>query len=388
MLCYLDSAATSQKPQPVIDAISGFYTTKNANVNRGVHALSEEATVSHDQARNTVRKFLNARHSHEIIFTKNATEAINLVAHIFGDTLKPGDHIACSVLEHHSNIIPWMQCAERKGLELDWLPITKEGYLDLRETEKILAKGKTKLVAISGLSNVVGTLQPITEMTALAHKYGAVILVDASQLAAHEPIDVQKLDCDFLAFSGHKIYGPTGIGILYGKTALLEKMPPFLGGGDMIQSVTNAGFTCAELPRKFEAGTLAAADAAGLAAAIGWMEKVGIENIQKHEESLIAHTLTELQTIKGLKILGPTDPQKRTGCVSFTIDGIHPHDLTDILGKEGICLRAGHHCTQPLHAFLGITASTRLSVAVYNTIEEVDQTIASILRAQKLLQKK
>lgn len=386
-LCYLDSAATSQKPQCVLDAMDDFYATKNANVNRGVHALAEEATTAHDEARKTIQRFVNAKHSHEIILTKNTTESINLVARSFGETLKPGDRIALSILEHHSNIVPWMQLAERKNLELDWLPITPEGSIDLKETEKILKNKKTKLVAVSGLSNVLGTRQPIAEIVALAHAHGAVVLVDAAQLAVHELIDVQKLGCDFLAFPGHKTYGPTGVGVLYGTSKILTQMPAFLGGGDMIRSVTKQGFTCAELPRKFEAGTLAAADAIGLAAAITWMESVGRDALKNHEAALIAHALAGLQTIAGLRILGTPDPAKRTGCISFTIDGIHPHDLTDVLGKQGICLRAGHHCTQPLHALLGIPASTRLSVAAYNTEEEIDRCLDAIKEAQRLLSK-
>ncbi len=386
-LCYLDSAATSQKPQCVIDALRDFYATKNANVNRGVHALAEEATIAHDQARETVRKFLNAPYPYEIIFTKNATEGLNLVARSFGETLKSGDRIALGVLEHHSNIVPWMQLAKRNGIGLDWLPITKEGVVDLIETEKILKKKKTKLVTVSGLSNVLGTLQPIAEIIALAHKNGAVAVIDASQLAAHATIDVQKLDCDFLAFSGHKTYGPTGIGVLFGKADILKRIPPFLGGGDMIQTVTTDGFTCAELPRKFEAGTVAAADAAGLAAAIGWMERTGMKEIRQHETSLLTHALAALNTIQGLTILGPTNPKKRTGCISFVIKGIHPHDLTDILGKTGICLRSGHHCTQPLHKSFGIPASTRISVAAYNTINEIDRCTEALHHAVHLLKK-
>lgn len=386
-LCYLDSAATSQKPQRVLDAVSEFYGTKNANVNRGVHALAEEATLSHDAARKSVQKFLNAKHAHEIIFTKNATEAVNLVARSFGETLRKGDRIALSILEHHSNIVPWMQLSERSGIALDWLPITDDGFIDLKATEKVLKKGKTKLVAVSGLSNVLGTVQPLEKIVDLAHKNGAVVCVDASQLAAHDVIDVQKINCDFLAFSGHKTYGPTGIGVLFGKTDLLEKMPPFLGGGDMIQTVTTEGFTTAELPRKFEAGTVAAADAAGLAAALGWMTDLGMDNIKEHEASLVSHALEEMQKIEGLTMLGPVDGTKHVGCVSFTVAGIHPHDLTDVLGKEGICLRAGHHCTQPLHILFGIPASTRLSVAAYNTKEEVDICIKALQKAMILLRK-
>ncbi len=386
-LCYLDSAATSQKPQSVLDALAEFYMAKNANVNRGVHPLAEEATIALDAARETVRKFLHARHAHEIIFTKNTTEAINLVARSYGETLKPGDRIAVSILEHHSNIVPWMQLAKRQGVGLDWIPMTADGYIDLVATKKILKKGKTKIMAVSGLSNVLGTLQPLVELVSLAHENSAVILIDAAQLSAHEYINVQKLNCDFLAFSGHKTYGPTGIGVLYGKREHLTTMPPFLGGGDMIQTVTMHGFTTAELPRTFEAGTLAAADAVGLAAALEWVTNTGIDAISAHESSLLTHALSGLQEISGLTILGPTDPTKRTGCISFTVQGVHPHDLTDVLGKEGICLRAGHHCTQPLHTLLGISSSTRLSVAAYNTVDEIDTCIAALRSAQKLLQR-
>lgn len=384
-LCYLDSAATSQKPQCVLDALIDVYTTKNANVNRGVYALVEEVTTTHDSARATVQKFLHAKHPYEIIFTKNATESINLVARSFGETLGAGDRIALSVLEHHSNIIPWLQLSNRSGIGIDWLKITKDGYIDLVHMQEILEKGKTKLVAVSGLSNVLGTVQPLPEIISRAHDHGAVVLIDAAQLAAHARIDVQELDCDFLAFSGHKTYGPTGIGVLYGKADLLQKMPPFLGGGDMVQTVTMDGFTSAELPRKFEAGTLAAADAVGLGAALSWIEHTGRDDIHAQEALLTTHALSELQTIKGLTILGTTDPQKRTGCISFTIDGVHPHDLTDILGRQGICLRAGHHCTQILHKHLGIKASTRLSVAAYNTIEDIDRCIDGMKRAHKKL---
>jgi cysteine desulfurase/selenocysteine lyase len=379
-LCYLDSAATSQKPQKVLDAMTDFYGTKNANVNRGVHPLAEEATLAHDAARKTVQKFLNAKHSYEIVFTRGTTESINLVARSFGETLSKGDRIVLSVMEHHSNIVPWMQLSERKGVEIDWLPID----FDEKILEKFLSTKKVKLVSITGLSNVLGVRPPLEKIIELAHTAGAKVLLDAAQMAAHEIIDVQKLDCDFLAFSGHKIYGPTGIGVLFGKAELLKKMPPFLGGGDMIQSVTTEGFTTAELPRKFEAGTLAAAEAVGLAAAIDWIESTGADAIHEHESTLIAHAVQQLKTIKGLTILGP---EQRTGCVSFTLDGIHPHDLTDVLGKSGICLRAGHHCTQPLHKFLGINASARLSVAAYNTLEEIDRCVDAIVRAQSLLQR-
>ncbi len=385
-LAYLDNAATTQKPECVIDAIENFYRSSNANVNRGVHPLAEETTVAYDDARRSVGAFIGAKSPHEIIFTRNASEAINLVARSWGEVnLKRNDVVILSVMEHHSNIVPWLQLKEKIGIHIEWIGIDAEGNLSMLELKKALKRTSVKLVSLTGLSNVLGTRPPLEEIIKLTHAAGAKILIDAAQLIAHALVNVQSMDIDFLAFSGHKIYAPMGIGVLYGKSELLRSMPPFLGGGDMIQNVTQEEFTSAELPRKFEAGTPSVADAIGLQTAIEWMNAIGMKEIAHHEETLIKHTSQLLSRIKGIRILGPSDPKNRLGCLSFVIDGVHPHDLTDILGKQGICLRAGHHCTQPLHRHFQIPASTRLSVAVYNTKEEIEMCVASIEKAQKLL---
>lgn len=385
-IAYLDSAATSQKPKAVIDAMSHFLSLTNANVHRGVYPLAEAATRLYSEARKTVAGFIGAK-SHEIIFTKNITEAINLVARSFGETLKKNDRIALSILEHHSNIVPWQQLESRSGIGLDWITLDAEGNLDLDVLIGILQKRQVKLVAISGLSNVLGTAPNIKKITALAHEYGALTLVDAAQLIAHAPLDVRDIDCDFCCFSSHKLYGPTGIGVLYGKQKLLESMPPFLGGGDMIQSVTTKGFSCAELPRKFEAGSMPTAEAVALATAIRWIKDIGFNEISRHESALMTYALQALQAIDGLTILGTKDPDNRLGCISFTVAGVHPHDLADIVGKEGVCIRAGHHCTQPLHDALGINASARISFGVYNTTHDIDRAVTGIKKAITLLRK-
>lgn len=384
-LAYLDNAATSQKPACVIDALTTFYSTHNANVNRGVHVLAEETTVAYDEARKKVAAFIGAA-PQEIIFTRNATEAVNLVARTWGDAnLAEGDTVLLSVMEHHSNIIPWLQLKKRKGIRIEWIGMDAEGNLSVEELRKSLQKKTVKLVSVMGLSNVLGTCTPLKEMIRLAHENDAKILIDAAQLAAHASIDIQDLGMDFLVFSGHKIYGPMGVGVLYAKEDLLRSMPPFLGGGDMIGSVTQDSFTPAELPRKFEAGTPSVADAVGLGTAMEWVSGIGMEVIADHEHSLLAHAQTLLSSVKGIRILGPSEAKNRSGCISFTIDDVHPHDLTDILGRQGICLRAGHHCTQPLHRLLGIPASTRLSVAAYNTKEEIDRCVEEIKKASALL---
>ncbi len=393
---YLDSAASAQKPQAVLDAMDRFYREDNANVHRGMHVLAEQATTAYEDARSTVSRFIGAD-AHEIIFTKNCTEAINLVAGSWGKAnLKTGDSVALSILEHHSNIVPWLQRKEESGVEVLWFDIHDDGTVNMEELRSLLARGHVKLVAITGLSNVLGTKPSLQEMIALAHAAGAKVLVDAAQLIAHERIDVRALDCDFLAFSGHKLYGPTGIGVLYGKQQLLNDMPPFLGGGMMIGTVHKDRFTCAQPPAKFEAGTPPIAEAVGLAAAIDWLSQFDWEEISRHEASLMHHAIDELTTIEGLRILaylpaGQAGPLStihyplRSGCLSFTIEGIHPHDLTDIIGTQGICLRAGHHCTQPLHKRLGVGASTRLSVGIYNMDEDIDRTVEAIRKAQRTL---
>lgn len=386
-LVYLDNAATSQKPQRVIDAMDDYYAHSNANINRGVHVLGERATVAYEDARRSVQNFLHAAHAHEIIFTRNATEGINLAAKSWGRAnVGEDDAIALSILEHHSNIVPWFQLASESGALVEWFGIDARGQIDLAALETVLHARNVKLVAVTGVSNVLGTVVPLRKIIEMAHAAGARVLVDAAQLVPHSPIDVRSLDCDFLVFSSHKLYGPTGIGVLYGKAELLEAMPPFLGGGDMISSVEKDRFTPAELPRKFEAGTPAIAEAVGLKAAIEWLSGVGSTDVAAHERSLLAQTLYELSSIEGLKILGPRGADEIMSCVSFTLEGIHPHDLTQVLSDRGVCLRAGHHCTQPLHRELGIAASTRLSVGVYNTMEEVGACAAAIREARgKLL---
>ena len=383
-LIYLDNAATMQKPAAVLAAMDAFYVTSNANVHRGMHALAEAATDAYEGARVSVQQFLNAKHADEIIFTKSTTEAINLVVISLsrGNTFAKGDRVILSVLEHHSNIVPWLQLQERKGIEILWLECDDAGHLNMDQLKSFLKSGRVKMLSMTGLSNVLGTRPALAEMIALAHEADALVLVDAAQLAAHEVIDVQKLDCDFLTFSAHKIYGPTGIGVLYGKRNILKDMPPFLGGGMMIGEVTTDHFTPADPPQRFEAGTPPIAEAVGLHAAIDWMSKLKRTEWEAHERDVMNHAIKSLSGISGLHFL--STESHPTGCTSFIIDGIHPHDLTDLLGKQGICLRAGHHCTQPLHRRFGVTASTRLSVALYNTKEEIDATIEAI----KLIQKK
>ncbi|MFA5799712.1 MAG: cysteine desulfurase [Candidatus Peribacteraceae bacterium] len=384
-LIYLDNAATTQKPLKVLERIGRFYREQNANINRSMHALAEEATLSYEEARNRVARFIGASHSHEVIFTRNTTESINMVARSWGATLQRGDSIVLSMMEHHSNIVPWLQLKESRGINLRWIPVNREGTMDMDELKGVLSSGRVKLVSITGLSNVLGCLPPLREIARMAHRAGARLLVDGAQLVAHERVNVQESDIDFLAFSGHKLYGPSGVGVLYAKETLLERMPPFLGGGDMIQTVTTKKFTCADLPRKFEAGTPATADAVGLGEAIAWLEDTGAEAAHEHTRSLVRYAHEQLRSREGITILGPKNPKQRVCCVSFTVEGVHPHDLTDVLGQEGICLRAGHHCTQPLHQSFGITASTRLSVGVYNTKEEIDTCIEAIVRAKKML---
>jgi cysteine desulfurase / selenocysteine lyase len=390
-LAYLDSAATTQKPKCVIDAMSEFYENDNANVKRGMHVLAERSTEIYEGARERVRKFVNARRCREIIFTKNATEGINLVARSLGEThLRKGDIVLLTLLEHHSNIVPWLQLKEKIGIEIGWIGIQKDGTLRWDEAEKILKTGRVKLVCMTAVSNVLGVKTPYTYYTHIIHMHGARLLLDAAQLAAHSPIDVQEIDCDFLVFSGHKVYGPTGIGVLYGKEELLKGMPPFLGGGTMIQEVFTDRFTPANLPEKFEAGTPPIAEARGLHVALVWLEGLGWKNIQMHEKELMSYALRQLGELDFVEILGPKDPEKVTGCISFLCpakpegrSGVHPHDLTEYCGRKGVCLRAGHHCCQPLHDFLGIPATTRMSVGVYNTKEDVDRACEAVREAYR-----
>jgi cysteine desulfurase / selenocysteine lyase len=375
-LIYLDSAATAQKPKVVLDAMTKFYETSNGNAHRGMHILAEETTVAYENARKTVQKFVNAKRAEEIIFTKNCTESINLVAKSFTPVLGRGDAVIVSILEHHSNIVPWLQLKGRE-VEVHFVDCDEEGALNMKQLEDYLAQGNIKLVAMTAQSNVLGVRPDLEQIISKAHAAGALVVLDAAQAVAHQKIDVQELDCDFLAFSGHKLYG-SNIGVLYGKRKLLEEMHPFLGGGGMIHEVTTEWYSAADIPLKFEAGSPHVAEAVGLAAAIDWLSQFSWSDIQAHEASLVAYAYEQLSSVKNVRILGPKDPTKMHGCISFVIEGMHPHDLTDYLGKKGICLRAGHHCTQPLHKKLGVTATTRLSVGIYNTKEDIDCVIAAL----------
>ena len=383
---YFDSAATAQTPDAVIEAMDEYYRTYCANVHRGMHALTERATLRYEEARKTVGAFINAKYPREIVFTKNCTESINLVARAWGEqNLQAGDTVLLSPLEHHSNIVPWLQLKERRNIAVEWMEMDDAGRLKMESLKKILGKGKVKLVAITGQSNVLGVRPDLQKIIRMAHDAGARTLVDAAQLIAHHPVDVQALGCDFLAFSGHKLYGPTGIGVLYGKRDLLEEMPPFLGGGMMIHEVKTDRFSPGEPPQKFEAGTPPIAQAIGLAAAIEWMKQFPWKDIETYERSLIQKALTLLGKVEGLTILGPKDADAISCCISFTADGVHPHDLTDILGQQQIALRGGHHCTQPLHERLNVPATTRLSIGMYNTAEELETLKVEMQKALDLL---
>lgn len=376
-LCYLDSGATSQRPNQVVEAVSRFYTEINANVHRGVYRISEEATEAYEGAREKIRAFINAKSTHEIVFTSGTTEAINLVARSWGaGNLNPGDRVVITEFEHHSNLVPWQMLAAEKGLTLDVIPVLDDGTLDLDAYAELLKLGP-KLITISGMSNVLGTIPPLETMIAAAHEAGALVLVDGAQLVPHLKTDVRALDADFLVFSGHKMLAPTGIGILYGKEALLNAMPPFLGGGDMIRKVFLRSFTVADLPYKFEAGTKPIAQAAGFGAAIDYLNSVGMDRIAAHEHALTQRAITALQEVPGLTIYGPLS-EKRGGAVSFTIDGIHPHDVASLLDRDGICVRAGHHCAMPIHDRFQIPATTRASFYLYNSETDVERLSVSL----------
>jgi cysteine desulfurase/selenocysteine lyase len=378
-LVFLDSAASSQKPLPVLEAMERVYRECYANVHRGIYAFSEEATLAYENARDRVASFINAPVREGIIFTRNTTEAINLVAYAWGRTnIRSGDRILLTEMEHHSNLVPWQLLAQEKGAQLVYLPITDDGLLRMDLLDSLLDE-RVKLVAVTMMSNVLGTVNPVKEIICRAHAAGAVVLVDAAQSVPHMPVDVQDLDCDFLAFSGHKMCGPTGIGVLYGKEALLEAMPPFLGGGDMIRKVEWESATWNRLPWKFEAGTPAFVEGIGLGAAVDYLTAIGMEAIAAHERELTAYALERLSALPGLNIVGPPAHQ-RGGVVAFTFRGIHPHDIAHMLDMEGIAVRAGHHCAQPLHRRLGLTATVRASFYLYNTAEEVDALARALER--------
>lgn len=370
-LAFLDSAASAQKPRHVIDAVSGVYETGYANVHRGAYYLSELATDNYEAARDRVQNFLNAETRGEIIFTRNATEAINLVAASYGrNALTAGDEIVISEMEHHSNIVPWQMLRDEKDLVLKVAPITDEGELRMDAFEALLSE-HTKLVAITHISNVLGTIVPVKRIIDLAHAAGAKVLIDGCQAVMHERVDVQALDCDFYAFSGHKLYGPSGIGVLYGKEALLDAMPPYMGGGDMIRTVSFEKSTWADLPAKFEAGTPAIAQAIGLGAAIDYVDAIGLEAIAGHERDLLTYATQKLAAIDGLKLVG-TAPNK-VSVISMTMDAAHPHDMATILDHSGVAIRAGHHCAEPLMTRLGLPATARASFGLYNKREDADQ---------------
>ncbi len=381
-LVYLDNGATSQKPQVVLDAIANYYDHLNANIHRGVHTLSMRATEAHDAARQTVKQFVNAADTREIIFVRGATEAINLVAQTYGRVhVGAGDEVLITAMEHHSNIVPWQILCEEKGAHLKVAPIDDRGELLLDEFASLIGP-RTKIVAVTHVSNALGTVTPLREMIELAHRQGVPVLVDGAQAVPHFAVDVQALDCDFYAFSGHKVYGPTGIGVLYGKRALLNAMPPYQGGGDMISSVTFAKTTYNDLPFKFEAGTPDIAGAIALGAALNYIGNLGMDKIAAHESQLLAYATESVGAIPGIRLIGTA--RERAGVLSFLLDNVHPHDLGTILDREGIAIRTGHHCAQPVMERFGIPATARASFAVYNTKEEVDALVAGILVAREV----
>jgi cysteine desulfurase/selenocysteine lyase len=381
-LVYLDNAATSQKPLSVIEAVDDYYRRCNANVHRGVHMLSEAATAAYEEARVKVRRFINANSRREIIFTRGTTEGINLVAQSWGRAnLKPGDVVVSTVMEHHANIVPWQILAAEKGFSLRFIPVLSDGTLDLDAFAACLRAELVKLVTVTHVSNVLGTINPVGQIARMAHEAGALILIDAAQSVPHMPVDVQALDADFLVFSGHKMCAPTGIGVLYGKEALLDAMPPWMGGGDMIARVRLEGSTWNELPYKFEAGTPAIAEAIGLGAAVDYLTALGLEHIHQHEKAITAYALERLSEVAGLTLYG-SDPTRKGAVAAFSLKGIHPHDVAQLLDSEGIAVRAGHHCAQPLHDHLGINASARASFYLYNTLAEVDRLIEALDKAK------
>ena len=377
-IIYIDNAATSQRPQCVIDAGGDFYKNYNANPLRGLYSLSVEATEVYENAREAVRKFIGAEKSNEIIFTRNTTESLNLVAYSYGlSNVKKGDEIVVSIMEHHSDLLPWQMVAKTCGAELKFIECAKEGSIDLEKVKELITS-RTKIVAMTQVSNVLGREYPVKEIAKLAHEKGAVMVVDGAQSTPHMRVDVTDLDADFFAFSGHKLLAPMGIGVLYGKEELLEKMPPFLSGGEMIDSVTRTSAVYAELPHKFEAGTVNAAGAAGLKAAIDYIEKVGFDYIGEREIALTSRAIEKMKKIPHVNIIGSENADEHTGIVTFTIDNVHPHDISEILAADGIAVRAGHHCAQPLLTHLGLNSTARASFAFYNTEDEVDKFTDSV----------
>jgi cysteine desulfurase/selenocysteine lyase len=383
-LIFLDSAASSQKPRQVIDAMSEYYQHSHANVHRGIHVMSERATAGYEGARDKVQKFINAASRKEIIYTRNATESMNLVVATWGRAnFGPGDVVILSEMEHHSNIVPWQILAEERGFTIKYLPVTDQGELDQDVYTQLLQTENVKFVSIMHVSNVLGTVNPVAEMIRQAHEHGALVMLDGAQSVPHLQVDVQALDVDFLAFSGHKMAGPTGIGILYGKRALLDKMPPYMGGGDMIKRVTLEKSTWNDLPYKFEAGTPAIAEAVGLGVAVDYLSQIGMSNILEHERIVVDYALDRLSEVPGLTLYGPSS-EKRNGVATFTLQDMHPHDLSQLLDGDGIAIRAGHHCAMPLHLKLNVPATARASFYLYNTTSEVDALVEAIYNARKV----
>jgi cysteine desulfurase/selenocysteine lyase len=383
-LVFLDSAASAQKPTPVLEAMERFVRESYANIHRGVYTLSEDSTAAYERTRKRVARFINARSVREVIFTRNTTESINLVARCWADAnLQPGDNLLLTELEHHSNIVPWQLAAQRTGARLHYVPVTDDGELSLDAFDHLLEEHRPKLVAVTQMSNVLGTLPPVKDLIARAHAVGALVLLDGAQSVPHTPVDVRELDCDFLAFSGHKMLGPTGIGVLWGRQEVLEAMPPFLGGGEMIREVHLTGSTWADLPAKFEAGTPAIVEAVGLGAAVDYLDALGMEHIRAHEHTLTAYAMERLAAVPGLTIYGPP-AERRGGVVAFTVGDIHPHDLATVLDSDGIAVRAGHHCAQPLHERYNLPATARASFYVYTTSAEIDALAEALERAQAM----
>lgn len=383
---YLDSAATSQKPQAVIDALVHYYTRQNANVHRGVYTLAEQATEAYENARQTVADFIHAEDTANIIFTRGTTESLNWIAQSWGGThIQAGDEIIITIMEHHSNLVPWQQLALRTGAKLRYVDIDDQGLLDMTAYRAMLS-ARTKIVAVTQVSNVLGTINPIQEISQLAHAAGAILVVDGAQSAPHMPVDVQALGADFFAFSGHKMLGPTGIGVLYGKMALLEAMPPIEFGGEMISKVEKFQTTWADIPWRFEGGTPNIAGAIGLAAAIRYLQAIGLDKIRDHERALTAYALDQLKAIPGLTIYGPQDAAQRGGVIAFTLNGVHPHDLATVLDTQQVAVRAGHHCAQPLMQRLGVVATARASFYLYNGQADVERLVAAVNEAKEFFQ--
>ena len=381
-LVYFDNGATTQKPQVVIDAEANYYANENSNVHRGVHFLSGLATDKFEKTRNTIQKFIGAKHNHEIIFTKGTTDAINLVANGFRTLLNKGDEVVISEMEHHSNIVPWQMCCEQSGANLKVIPLLENGELDMLTFENLLSEN-TKLVSVTHISNALGTINPIEEIIKKTHATGAKILIDGAQAASHITLDMQELDADFYCFSAHKMFGPTGVGVLYGKEEILNELPPYQGGGEMIKEVSFSGTTYAELPHKFEAGTPNIAGVVAFKAAIDFINDLGIDQIAKYEEELLQYATSEILKIEGVKIYGTAE--HKSGIISFNIEGIHPYDIGVIVDKLGIAIRTGHHCTQPIMERFNIPGTARISLAVYNTKEEIDICINAIIKAKQML---